>query len=47
MKELAGIEDKIKTIKDQINTQLGIFIEEENESRTMEGAEELGHQYLD
>jgi len=40
------IEEKIKGIKDSINGQLGIFIEEENESQTLEDAEELHQQYL-
>lgn len=45
-KELLAVEDKIKQIKESINTQLGIFIEEDNESRTIEGTEELNQQYL-
>ena len=45
-KELLVIEEKIKGIKDSINGQLGIFIEEENESQTIEGTEEFNQQYL-
>jgi hypothetical protein len=35
-KEVEGIEDKINQIKGSINSQLGIFIEEDNESRTQD-----------
>ena len=43
-KEVEGIEDKINQIKGSINSQLGIFIEEDNESRTQD--DEINHQYL-
>jgi hypothetical protein len=45
-KELQGIDSKIQSIKESINSQLGIFIEEDNESRTMDDGDEINGQYL-